>query len=239
MAQLIDFKIGSVNTTALIAEPAGRGPFPGVVVSFHKGGLDEFTAWVVDDLAQAGFVAVAPNHFHVLPPGKGPDDRRDYLTDEQVGLDLRAGAAWLSARANVRGKTFGLIGHCMGGRNTWLGLADAPELWACGCVWYGGGAKRQMGKVPPPAERFAAIKAPVISFSGKEDINPSPEEIKEFDAALTKLGKWHEIHVYDDTGHGFMNTKSSHYRDKAAKHSRARGYEFLRQHLGVETPAQA
>lgn len=230
MANIIDFKIGPVDTTAAIAVPSGAGPFPGVVVGFHRGGIDSFTLWVVDEMAKHGFVAIAPNHFHVLPPGKGPEDRKDYLTDEQLGLDLRAAAAWLASQINVAGKKFGLLGHCMGGRTTLLGLVDSPELWTCGCVWYGGGAHRAQGtKLPPPTERLAAVQAPVAGFFGNLDTNPSPEDVNKIDEILTRLKKPHDFHRYDNTPHGFMNPASSHYREHASSHSWTVALKLLRE----------
>jgi carboxymethylenebutenolidase len=231
VARIIDFQIGPVATTAAVAAPPGNGPFPGVVLTFHRNGIDEFTHWLVDDLAANGFAVVAPNHFHALPPGKGPDDRKDYLTDEQMGLDLRAAAAWLVAQPNVGSRKFGLMGHCMGGRTTWLGLVDSPELWACGCVWYGGGALRRMGNMPPPSERLGNIVAPVAGFFGNDDKNPSPADVDKFDAILLGLGKAHEFHRYDKTGHAFVNRWSSNYREAAALDSRAKAFAFLRQHI--------
>ena len=91
----------------------------------------------------------------------------DYLTDEQMVLDLRAAAAWLDGQAKVLKKKYGLLGHCMGGRTTWVGLEEAPELWACGCIWYGGSALKPMGKLPAPIDRLDRIQAPVMGFSGK------------------------------------------------------------------------
>ena len=235
MAKIIDFKIGPVNTTAAVGIPSGDGPFPGVVVTFHRYGIDNFTHWLVDDLLKNGFAAIAPNHFHVIPPDKTPDDRKDYLTDEQMVLDLRAAAAWLDGQKSVGKTRYGLLGHCMGGRTTWVGLESAPELWACGCVWYGGGAlKPLLGKIPAPIDRLANIVAPVMGFFGNDDKNPSPDDVYKFDEGLTKLGKWHEFHRYDGTAHGFMNTESTKsYREKAANDSWARGLAFLKRQIGV------
>ncbi|MEE8539534.1 MAG: hypothetical protein V3S54_06945 [Woeseiaceae bacterium] len=79
--------IGEVTTAALIGVPAGVGPFPGVVATFHRGGLDGFTGWLVDELAANGYGAIAPDHYHALPEGVDAAQRRDYLTDEQMALD--------------------------------------------------------------------------------------------------------------------------------------------------------
>ncbi len=64
MGTTIDFSIGDIQTTAYAAVPDGAGPFPGVVVAFHRDGIDPFTHWIVDDLAANGYAAIAPNSYH-------------------------------------------------------------------------------------------------------------------------------------------------------------------------------
>lgn len=236
MSRMIEINIGTAVARAVVALPEGKGPFPGAVVTFHKDGIDDFTGWLVDELAASGFAAIAPDHFHVLPPGKGPDDRRDYMTDEQLAIDFRAAADWLKAHANIAGKP-ALLGHCMGGRATLVGLVNDPDLWACGCMWYGGGTFRAMGKVPPPAERASAIAAPVASFNGTVDTHPSLEEISRLDARLTELGKAHEFHRYEGADHGFMNKFGMAYDARAHKDSWTKGIAFMRRHIGVTVEA--
>lgn len=236
MARFVDLKIGSVTARAAVALPAGNGPFPGAVATFHKDGIDAFTLWLVDELAASGFAAIAPDHFHVLPPGKGPDDRRDYMTDEQLAVDFRAAADWLKAHGKIAGKP-ALLGHCMGGRATLVGLVNDPDLWACGCMWYGGGVFRAMGKVPPPAERASALQAPVISFNGSKDTHPSPEEVARLDARLTELGKPHEFHRYEGANHAFMNKFGDAYDASAHADSWAKALAFMKRHVGAMATA--
>jgi len=231
MADTIDFAIGDVQTTAFVAVPSGAGRLPGVVVTFHREGLDDFTAWLCDDLAAHGYAAIAPNHFHVMPPGVDLERRREFITDEQMAADLDAAADWLVAEGNADPHRLALIGHCMGGRTTWMGLAALPDRWKCGCVWYGGGAFNQLGKVPPPADRLESIRCPVAGFFGNEDKNPSPDDVNEFDARLTKLGKKHEFHRYDGAGHAFMSFGRPSYREEAAKDSWAKALAFIRKHV--------
>jgi carboxymethylenebutenolidase len=215
-----------------VALPEGRGPFPGTVVTFHRDGIDAFTEWLVDELAAAGFAAIAPDHFHVLPPGKGPDDRRDYMTDEQLAVDFRAAADWLAAQNGVAGKP-ALLGHCMGGRAVLAGLVADPDRWACGCMWYGGGTFRRMGQVAPPAERASALAVPVMSFNGGKDTHPSPEEVSRLDARLSELGKPHEFHFYEGADHAFMNRFGAAYDERAHRDSWARAVAFMRRHASA------
>jgi len=238
MARIIDFKIGDVDTTALVSLPSGSGPFPGVIVAFHREGIDRFTEWVCDDLARNGYAAITPNHYHVLPPGVGSDRRREFLTDEQMAADLKAAADWLVSDANVDRKRIGILGHCMGGRTTLLGLAALPDVFACGCDWYGGNAFGQLGKVPPPADRLAAVKAPLMGFFGNDDKSPSPDDVRTLDRILTELGKWHEFHQYDGTGHAFMGASREKHREHASRDSWGRALTFLNRHLGGKAPAR-
>ncbi|MCZ6849399.1 MAG: dienelactone hydrolase family protein [Alphaproteobacteria bacterium] len=232
MAERIELTIGEVTTAALISVPAGAGPFPGVVAAFHRGGLDGFTGWLVDELAANGYGAIAPDHYHALPEGVDVEARRDYLTDEQMALDLEAAADRLIAEENIDADRLALIGHCMGGRTTWVGLATTPGRWRCGCVWYGGNAFRRMGKVPAPADRLGDIACPVAGFFGNDDRNPSPDDVDKLDAMLTALGKAHEFHRYDGAGHAFMSGKGEKYRKAPAKDSWSKALDFLGRHLG-------
>ncbi len=231
MAETIDLTIGTVQTTALAALPAEGASVPGIVVTFHRGGLDNFTSWLVDDLAAHGYAAIAPNHYHALPEGVSLDDRRDHLTDEQMTLDLETAADWLAAQGRVDGARLALIGHCMGGRTTLVGLAAIPERWSCGCDWYGGRIFSTMGNVPSPADRLGDIACPVAGFFGNDDMNPSADDVDRLDALLTGHGIDHEFHRYDDAGHAFMNFESASYREAPSQDSWNKALDFLGRHL--------
>ena len=233
MADTIDLTIGEVTTTAFVAVPMGAGPFPGVVVAFHKDGLDDFTEWVVDDLAANGYAAIAPNHYHVLPPGVSIERRTEFITDEQLSRDLGSAADLLAARDTVDGDRLAVIGHCMGGRTTWVGLVAHPGRWRCGCVWYGGNAFKALGDGPAPADRLGDIACPVAGHFGNDDGNPSPADVDRLDAMLNELDKDHEFHRYDGAGHAFMSFGSERYREDQAKDSWSRALDFLGRHLGV------
>ena len=96
------------------------------------------------------------------------------------------------------------VGHCWGGRVSWLGACSNAEYKAC-AVFYGGGIKEVRGESNPPAIELASkIPCPVIGFFGNTDQNPSPEDVDDLDAALTKAGIEHTFHRYDGAGHAFQ-----------------------------------
>jgi dienelactone hydrolase len=61
---------------AYFAQPAGSGPFPGVVVIHHLPGWDEWTTEVVRKLAHHGYAAVSPHLYSrtgLSPEAAGAD----------------------------------------------------------------------------------------------------------------------------------------------------------------------
>ena len=232
MASTEYLSVGGGTMEAYVDAPAGAGPHPAMVVTHHRGGLDAFTRMFVEDLAAAGYVAAALAFYHRRPAGEEATESMAALDDAEMIADMTATVDYLQGRADVRADAVGIVGHCMGGRTTWVGLVSLPGRWKCGCVWYGGGAFNAMGKVAAPAERLGAIDCPVAGYFGNEDGNPSPDDVNKFDDMLTQLGKPHEFHRYDGAGHGFMSSSGpERYRETQAKDSWAKGLEFLARHL--------
>jgi carboxymethylenebutenolidase len=240
MADTITLQIDGKAVDSIFAKPDGDGPFGGVVVTFHKDGIDNFTTWLVDDLARRGFCAIAPNHFHWIPAGESIENRKEFLWDSRVALDLAVARGYLECLPEMDGDRIAILGHCMGGRNTFLGAA-CDEHYKAACVWYGGGMFRAQGPDgPSPYERMGDIACPVMGFFGNEDKNPSPEDVDKFDEALTKAGVWHEFHRYDNTGHGFMNPENAkHYMKSSADDSWSRALAFLNDKIGTSAAAAA
>ena len=113
----------------------------------------------------------------------------------------------------------GITGFCNGGRITYLMACVNPEFKAA-AVFYGSSIFRSLGEGPSPFERSSGIQCPLIGFFGAEDTNPSPDDVKKIDAELTRLGKWHEFHTYNNTGHAFQNFwLPERYRERAARAS--------------------
>ena len=110
----------------LVFEPAGEGPFPGVVVAQHlpiaHAGLekDPFTIDVGERLAGAGYVCVIPFVFHWWPPDADIDVKRAEFRDDWTVADMAAAYDRLAGMPNVDGGRIGIVGHCWGGRIAWL-----------------------------------------------------------------------------------------------------------------------
>lgn len=181
--------------------PEGKGPFPVMLLMYHRGGYDKFTQNRIETLAAEGFFTVAPDIFYRAP--KDAENRKDFLTDADTVAAIRAADAYAEKHPQAaKGKT-AIIGHCMGGRVCLLGASNLPNLKAA-AVFYGGGVFVPWGQGPTPAEGLGNIRCPVIGFFGNLDNNPSPEDVDKIDAILTKHNVSHVFHRYPEVGHGFQ-----------------------------------
>ena len=195
----------------LVFEPEGPGPFPGVVVAQHlpvaHEGLekDPFTIDVGDRLVAAGYAAVIPYVFHWWPPETDVAVKREEFRDDHTVADLDAAYGHLAGMAKVDAARIGIIGHCWGGRVTWIGACNNPDYKAA-VMLYGGRIKTGMGPGAVPAIELAnRIRCPIMGIFGNEDANPSPEDVNDIEAELTRVGVEHEFHRYDGAGHGFQD----------------------------------
>jgi carboxymethylenebutenolidase len=217
-----------------VSVPEGAGPFPALAVAQHQAGIDEFIQAMTQRLADAGFVAAAPDLYHRDGPDCADDarSRSMRLRDRNVITDMNATVSFLQGHPVVAPARAGIIGFCMGGRIVYLLAAANPALKAA-VAYYGGNIFRPWGRdIPSPFERTAEIHCPLLGHFGAEDKNPSPEDMRKLDAELTKFHKPHEFYSYENAGHAFMDTTKPSYRPDAERASWPRTVEFLKRHLG-------
>jgi carboxymethylenebutenolidase len=209
--------------------PEGSGPFPTIVVAHHRWGLDGFTHSVVERLNQNGFIAGALNFYHRRPDGEDTLDAMKHLDDDQIIGDIKATTAYLQSLPQAKRGAEGIVGHCMGGRHSFLGASVHP--FKASVMLYGGGVNQAAGGKPSALSRAANITCPILGFFGKDDKRPSPADMAETDAELTRLGKKHEFHAYDGAGHAFQNTTDERYRPAASEDAWRRFLAFFKETL--------
>ena len=134
---------GGDEIEAYSARTMQAGPVGGVVVIHHLPGYDRQTAEFTRALAAGGYNAVMPNLYHREAPGASPDDAMAAaraqgvipIPDERIVGEVAGAAAYLRGLSNSNGK-IGVIGHCSGGRQSFLAAVSLPIDAAVDC--YGG-----------------------------------------------------------------------------------------------------
>jgi len=214
--------------------PSGSGPFPAVVVIHPAAGVADFAQSIVQRLADAGYVAVAPDLFHRVTGEMlaGGRQRNEFLSDPEIVADVNATVDFLLNHPAIDGQRLGITGFCMGGRIVWLAAATNPHFKAM-VPYYGGNIQAPRGAgTRSPFELTAGINCPMLFHFGGMDENPSPEDMRTFDAELTRLGKEHTFYSYPGAGHAFMDfTNPDRYHREAAEAAWPRTLEFFARHL--------
>ncbi|MEW6688589.1 MAG: dienelactone hydrolase family protein [Pseudomonadota bacterium] len=219
-------------------EPPGDGPYPGLVLCQHipvgHAGLekDEVTLRIAERYCENGYAVAVPFLFHWWPKGADLEMKRAAFRDDWTRADLDAAYALLAGRPRVEATKIGIAGHCWGGRVAWLGAATNRRYKAC-AIFYGGRIKLVMGEGNPPAIELAGkIRCPVIGFFGNEDANPTPADVNDYDAALTRAGVPHVFHRYDGAGHAFQSFNNpERYRKEASEDAWKKALAFFAEKL--------
>ena len=217
--------------------PSGSGPFSAIIVSQHGGGVDRFIQTICDRFAEAGYAAVAPNLYHRIPDEVLNGDPRprpwDVLSDPDIVADINATVDFLRNHPAISGDKIGITGFCMGGRVAWLGAAANPHIRAL-APYYGGNIMVTWGAGEvPPYELAENINCPILFHFGEVDENPSQDDMRKFDAELTRLGKPHQFYTYPGADHAFMDFTTGRYHKEASDASWPRTLEFFAAHIGA------
>lgn len=227
MSQIDRVDVEDVAMGICYAMPEGTGPFPAMVVMFHRGGFDDFTKKILDDLAEAGYAAAAPDLYHWPPVAEVPSEN-PFPRDSEIAKDVAATLEWLGKKPEIDMDRVGIIGHCMGGRMAFFGASVNPAIKAAVIYYSGNMFVPWSDDGPAPFDLLKDLKGPVIGFFGNDDKNPSPEDVDKIDAELTRLGVEHSFHRYDGAGHAFQNfLGSERYREAATADSWPKGVAFL------------
>jgi carboxymethylenebutenolidase len=224
---------------AYAASPLAEGSKGGVVVIHHMPGYDAETKEIVRTFAVHGYHAVCPNLYHREAPGAEPSDAaataraNGGVPDERLVGDVDGAAKYLKSLDGANGKV-GVIGYCSGGRQSFLAACSLELDAAVDC--YGA----FVVKNPPEGSGFPFtslmplapnLSAPLLGLFGADDQYPGPDEVKELDDELTKLGKEHEFHSYEGAGHAFFAVDRPSFRPEAAKDGWQKVWDFFGKHL--------
>jgi carboxymethylenebutenolidase len=174
-----------------------------VVIIHENKGLTDWVRGVADEVAEAGYLAVAPDLLSGTGPGGGNTDAYPSedaatkgiyaLNQDQVTADLDAVVTYAGSLTGSN-KTIAVIGFCWGGGQTFAYACHNPKI-AAACVFY--------GPAPKDDGALAKIACPVYGFYGREDQRISGE-VPQVVKRMKNLDKKYEPTIYDRARHGFM-----------------------------------
>ena len=227
MIETLTTTVGGSAMTIHMVRPQGfAGPRPCILVFHHKGGVDEFTQERLTRLAEAGYLAAAPDFYHRNADAP-VDTKMTAMLDDEIVADAMAALAAVKAAAPVRDDALATLGHCMGGRMSLLVSSDQPGFAAC-VAYYPGNMFVARGEGPSPFDKLAGLKAATAVFVGNNDTNPSPEHVDKLDDAMTRLNVRHSVHRYDGAAHAFQNfTEPNRHREAQARDAWGKTLTFL------------
>jgi carboxymethylenebutenolidase len=220
----VKIKQGTREVQSFIVYPEVKDRAPAVVVIHEIFGLSDWARGVADQLAAAGYIAIAPDLLSGMAPGGGGTSEfagQDAVTKavsmlppNQVTADLDTVADYVSKLPACNGKVV-VAGFCWGGSQTFR-YATHNEKIKAAFVFYGGG--------PTNAEDIARIKCPVYGFYGGNDARvdatiPNSVEL------MKNAGKTYEPVTYEGAGHGFMRAGEAPDAGEANKKAHDEGWK--------------
>ena len=231
--EYVDIKVpgNSVPIRTWVVYPERKDKAPVIIVIQEIFGLSDWIRAVADQLAEDGFIAVAPD----LICGKGPNNgctdsvasRDDVvklvraLTPDEVEARLNATREY-ALKIPAGNKKIATVGYCWGGMTSFAYATKQPALNAA-VVYYG---------TSPETSALAGIKAPVLGLYGENDarVNATIDPAK---VEMQRLNKQYEAEIYKGAGHGFLRAQSGQEGAnlKASQAAWPRMLAFLRMNL--------
>lgn len=197
-----------------------------VIVLHENRGLTDWVRYFADQLAAAGYLAIAPDllsgfdaehsHTGAFASSDAAREAISALDADRVTSDLLAVKAYAANLAGASGET-AVVGFCWGGAQAFRFATHAPDL-AAAIVFY--------GTAPTEEERIAAVAAPVHGFYGENDerVNATIPETRRL---MQAHGKTYTVEVYDGAGHAFMREADDPAGPRAAKQAKRAAWKRL------------
>ena len=220
----VKVKHGNREVNCFIAYPEVKDKATAVVVIHEIFGLTDWVRSVADQLAEAGYIAIAPDLLSGTASGGGTaelgggDAVRKAISSlpaDQITADLNAVSDHVAKLPASNGKVV-VTGFCWGGTQTFRFSTNNKKVKAA-LPFYGSG--------PDSADEIKRIECPVYGFYGGNDarINATVPKTTEL---MKNAGKKYEPVTYDGAGHGFM--RAGEAPDASAPNKKARDEAWQR-----------
>ena len=213
----VKVKNGNREVNSFVVYPEVKKKATAVVVIHEIFGMSDWVQQLTDELAEAGYIAIAPDLLSGMgPKGGGTSDfdgnavRQAIggLPPDQITTDLNAVADYVSKLPGANGNVV-VAGFCWGGSQTFKFATNRPSLKAA-FVFYGTPPANNAQGQPFAIDKTALgrIAAPVYGFYAENDMRVDATIPPAVDA-MKESKKTYEPVTYAGAGHGFMRAGES------------------------------
>jgi carboxymethylenebutenolidase len=219
-----DLKLTSADGTRFMAYAvrAAKPTGAGMVVIPDVRGLHRYYKELADRFAEVGVDAVAIDFFARTAKSEDRGDAFDFMAEvpktrpDTLQADIAAAAAYLRGKDGGQVRSVFSVGFCFGGALSYLQAASG--LGYAGVIGFYGwplGLKRWPDR-PRPIDAVGRYTCPVLSIFGGADEGIPQSAVDEFDTALRKAGKKHDMTVYPGAPHSFFDRKQAEFAEASA-----------------------
>lgn len=207
---------GDRQVEAFLVYPEVHEKAMAVVIIHENRGLTDWVETVADRIAEAGYIAIAPDLLSGMGPNGGrtssfanSDSAREalyHLSQGQITSDLNAVVSFVKGLPAANGKV-AVAGFCWGGKQSFQLAVDNSGLIAA-FVFYGSG--------PDQMEEIQKIHASVYGFYGGNDARIN-QTVPVTSDLMKQAGKSYDPVTYEGAGHAFMRRGEEEGASEAEK----------------------
>ena len=203
----------------LALPPSGTGP--GVLVLHAWWGLNDTIKALCRRLAEAGFVAFAPDLYHgkvaaTIPDAEALGSALD-ANYQQAQAEISEATQFLADRTED-GNNLAVVAFSLGAYYALALSAADPDHVRSVVLFYGNGG-----------DDFTGSQAEYVGHFAENDPYVSSEEVDALEAALKRAGRPVTFYRYPGTGHWFFEPdRTDAYDEAAAKLAWDRTLDFLK-----------
>ncbi|MGI9270970.1 MAG: dienelactone hydrolase family protein [Woeseiaceae bacterium] len=206
-------------------------PLPAVIMIHEWWGLNDNIRAMAERLAGEGYIVLAVDLFDgevaesvrdarqlMTRVVEQPDSASENIRQAYEFVDSIAGAPRVAS-----------LGWCFGGGWSLNTALLFPDDLDAAVIYY--------GQVTDDDEQLQPLNVPILGLFAEKDTGIKVESVEAFAAALERLRKPHDIHIYPGARHAFANPTGNAYDAKAADDAWQRTLQFLQENLGESEDA--
>lgn len=226
----VETKDGRIVKCWLVFPEVGQKATAVIVIHENRG----LTAWdrsITDQVAEAGYLAIAPDMLSGTGPDGGGTDSYEssdaarngiyQLQQEHVTANLDAAFEYAKQHEAANGKV-AVAGFCWGGGQAFA-YAGRNNNLAASFVFY--------GSAPQDDALLKNIQCPVYGFYGGNDFRITGQ-VPRVRQTMEALGKTYAPVTYDGAGHGFMRAGEAEGASEANRKGHNEAWERWKKLLG-------